>query len=149
MYMKTYKQIPGYSNYEISDCGEVRNIKTKRVLKKRLFRNNYYRINLIGDDNKSHTLFIHRLVAITYLENPFNLEHIDHIDRNKKNNNKENLRWSTLKDNMNNRYFGDDINMSYCNETNTFIINDPAKNEMSRVINIDDAIEIFKGYLYR
>lgn len=45
---------------------------------------------------------IHRLVALTYLPNPNNWPMVDHIDRNRHNNNVENLRWATAQMNTNN-----------------------------------------------
>jgi hypothetical protein len=46
---------------------------------------------------------IHQLVAETFIPNPNNYTEIDHIDRNKRNNSKDNLRWVTRSENMNNR----------------------------------------------
>jgi hypothetical protein len=46
---------------------------------------------------------IHRLLGLQYLENPDNLREIDHIDRNKLNNNLENLRWVSRQTNNQNR----------------------------------------------
>lgn len=39
---------------------------------------------------------VHRLVAIHFIENPENLPVVDHINENKQDNRKENLRWVTL-----------------------------------------------------
>lgn len=46
---------------------------------------------------------IHRLIAETFIENPENKPTVDHIDGNPKNNNLDNLRWATYKEQMNNR----------------------------------------------
>jgi len=46
---------------------------------------------------------VHRLMGETFLSNPHNLRNIDHIDRNKLNNNLDNLRWFSQNDNMTNR----------------------------------------------
>lgn len=46
---------------------------------------------------------IHRLVAETFLDNPNNYSTVDHIDRNKENNNVENLRWADMSVQIQNR----------------------------------------------
>lgn len=45
---------------------------------------------------------MHRLVAYAFLDNPDNLPEVDHIDGNPANNNVENLRWVSHRENMNN-----------------------------------------------
>ena len=49
---------------------------------------------------RGHKICIHRLMGETFLENPYNRRNIDHIDRNKLNNNIKNLRWFSQQDNM-------------------------------------------------
>ena len=58
----------------------------------------YYRIGL-----NSKTYTIHRLVAETFIENIGNLKDVDHIDRDKSNNNVENLHWVDKRQNLYNR----------------------------------------------
>ena len=47
--LTVWMPIDGYENYEISICGQVRNIKTKRVLRPR-FKKGYYSAYLYKND---------------------------------------------------------------------------------------------------
>ena len=67
----------------------------------------YPSINIsIRDENgkfiKQIRYYVHRLVAETFIPNPYRLSEIDHINRDKTNNHVSNLRWVTRKDNMTN-----------------------------------------------
>lgn len=52
---------------------------------------------------KCKTYYVHRLVAETFIPNPENKPAIDHIDRNRDNNDVSNLRWVTIKENAYNQ----------------------------------------------
>lgn len=86
-----------------SEGGQIRNIKTGRILKQRLNRYGYY-ITDIQIEKKNKTFEVHRLIAKAFLEVKVG-KHVDHIDRNTKNNNLSNLRVVTIKENMENREF--------------------------------------------
>ena len=87
---ENWKAIEGYENYEISDHGNVKNIKSNRMLKLCVDNRGYNRINLYNSGKKTIQK-IHRLVAEAFLENPENKKCVDHIDRDKLNNHISNL----------------------------------------------------------
>jgi hypothetical protein len=89
--------------YKINKLGEVLN-KRNKIMKSKNGKNGYMQITLSKNGN-SKTFHIHRLLGIHFIENndPINKIQIDHIDRNKLNNNLDNLRWTTLKENQKNK----------------------------------------------
>ena len=95
-----YKTITGFENYEVSNLGNVRIIKTNKILKGS-YNKGYHsvRLSMLG---KVSTKLVHRLVACTFLDNPDNKKCVDHIDNNKSNNNITNLRFATHSENNQN-----------------------------------------------
>ena len=92
----------GINNFFISNDGLVKNIKTNKLRKTNTDVDGYEKV-LIGYKKKRKNFQIHRLLGIAFIENPKNKPVIDHIDRNKKNNNLNNLRWATISENAINR----------------------------------------------
>lgn len=100
-----WKQIGDY-NYEASSEGEIRNIKTGKVLKQRIESNGYKLVD-IQINKKNKTFKSHRLIAEAFLGAGKKGWQVDHINRIKSDNRIENLRWSTTFENMENRAFGE------------------------------------------
>jgi hypothetical protein len=96
-----FKEIINYPNYEISNDGTIRN-KINRKMLSLINKNGYLCINLCQNGKvKQH--YVHRLVAINFLDNPNNKRVVDHINNNKTNNNITNLRWCDQMQNCFNR----------------------------------------------
>ena len=87
--------------YEVSDLGEVRNKTTKVVKKLRFDRGGYLRVTLYPSGK---TYSIHRLVALTFIEKPDELNVVNHIDGVKTNNTVDNLEWCDNKHNVHHAY---------------------------------------------
>ena len=91
-----WEKITNRPNYSVSETGLIRNDKTGRILKAHLGTSGYYQVML---GRKTSPLYVHRLVAIAFLNNPDKLPQVDHIDGDKTNNNVSNLRWVTVSEN--------------------------------------------------
>lgn len=94
--MAETKNINGYEDYTISSDGIVKNkfgVKVGHMTKQ----------GYMGVCLKGKWFYIHRLVGEHFLENPNNCRYIDHIDRNKLNNNANNLRWVSPSENAMNK----------------------------------------------
>lgn len=93
-----YKWIPikGYEGYyEISSLGQIRNNR-KVILKTYKNNSGYECLKLYKDSNKKSYL-VHRLVALTFLNNELN--EVNHKDGDKFNNMVTNLEWVTRSEN--------------------------------------------------
>ncbi len=64
-----WRAVSGYANYQVSNIGRVRNVKTERMLKPNITPIGYYQFGLYKDNAKKY-LRIHRLVAQEFIENP-------------------------------------------------------------------------------
>ena len=93
--------------YEINKLGHIKNIKLGKITKdvKNTVGRNYPIISFRNQYIKKN-YFIHRLVALTFLQNPENKPDVDHINRDKNNYKLSNLRWATRSENARNKDSG-------------------------------------------
>lgn len=91
--------IPDFENYEINECGEVRNSTTLKLLKSQTNKKTGYQQIQLRNGKRKKGINIHRLVAELFVPNPNNLQTVNHIDGDKTNNNVENLEWCSYSDN--------------------------------------------------
>lgn len=106
-----YKRLNGvFERYEVSKTGIVRNVYTGKIIKGTIGKdkNNEYVHIRVKKNGKSHHKRLHQLVMEAWGEpKPSGNYVIDHIDRNKLNNNITNLRWVSRKENVENSDYYD------------------------------------------
>ena len=90
--------IDGYTNYQVSWWGRVRNAKTGRILKGGKSIPGYLFVHLYKN-GKALIHYIHQLVAREWVGNPEEKRCVDHVDGSRTNNHWENLRYATHSEN--------------------------------------------------
>jgi len=106
MKLEVWKDIENYPNYQVSNFGSVKskerytkqrnglNLRKEKILKQQVDKKGYKYVRLYNSDGWEY-FKTHILVAKAFIKNINNEPTVDHIDRNKNNNNVENLRWAS------------------------------------------------------
>lgn len=94
-----WADIKGFESfYQISNYGHVKSLAHNIILKAHPNSQGYLRVELkVNGKHARH--FVHRLVAIYFVDNPNSLPIVNHLDCNPLNNFAQNLEWTTLKGN--------------------------------------------------
>ena len=97
-----WKTVDIATNYEVSNYGKIRSKITGNIVK--TFTNNkgYSQVTL-NNNGKIVSSTAHRLVATAFVENINNESTVDHINRDRSDNRATNLRWSSHKQQSENR----------------------------------------------
>lgn len=97
---EVWKEIKGYPDYKVSNLGRIKSFKLKepKLIKPR--DKGYLYVSLY-DGIKSKNFYVHRLVAIHFIDNPENKRTVNHINEDKKDNRVDNLEWLSSKENTN------------------------------------------------
>lgn len=88
-------------HYMVSDKGDVKSLRTGKVLKPATDKYGYFYYVLCVDGVRK-TMKAHRLVALAFIENIENKPTVDHINGIRTDNRVSNLRWATNKEQTNN-----------------------------------------------
>lgn len=119
--LEMWLPIEGYEEfYEVSDLGRVKQLETwrydnrtkedkyyeEKVLRQYAVKSHggkygeYMTVTLTNEEGKRAKLYVHSLVAKAFCEKPRGYKtEVNHIDRDKKNNDSRNLEWITHKEN--------------------------------------------------
>lgn len=114
--MQTWSKIPGFSDYLVSDNGQIKSIdrlktfkngrKMKFESKQKQFRrhpsNGFLMTDLINDKGIRKTVYPHKVVAAVFLKNdkPRKKKVVIHLDHNLENNHVSNLKWSSFSESI-------------------------------------------------
>lgn len=100
--MEIFRPVKGYEKeYEISNIGNVRSIRSGKILKPNTDKSGYKYFVFSVNSNR-HTMKAHRLVADAFIPNPESKPTVDHINGIRTDNRVSNLRWATHKEQSNN-----------------------------------------------
>lgn len=113
--MEKLYEIPNFTGYYATKSGKIfstlakgcrnRYDLTKRIepkeLNYRYTKTGYARVYMRREStNKREDIYVHRIIAELFIENPNNLSDVNHKDNNRSNNKAENLEWLSHKDNL-------------------------------------------------
>jgi hypothetical protein len=133
------KAIPGYPDYLATEDGRVFSVKRNKWLKNSLMKLGYYATTLRDIKNKQNLITLHRIVAITYLNNPENKPCVNHINGIKTDNRIENLEWCTYAENNKHAH---KIGLNYISKSNRIEASRTAKEKFSKIV-LDTQTGIF------
>lgn len=106
---EVWKDIPGFEGwYQASNLGHIRSVDRQcnykntggtathkgKVLSEKISNKGYKEVTLMIN-GKHYYKRVHQLIALTFIPNPNNYPHINHINENKLDNSVENLEWCT------------------------------------------------------
>lgn len=124
--VEIWKKVIGYEKYyEVSNLGNVKTLerfilngqfsysKKPKLLKPGTNSDGYKSVVLYGAHSKK-SIKVHILVAKAFIDNPRNLEMVNHIDENKTNNNILNLEWVSRRENGVHRFKNKNTTSKYC-----------------------------------
>lgn len=169
MEKEIWKDIPNYEGfYQASNYGRIRSLdclvrcrnnhfrkKQGKILHPTPYKNGYLSV-CISKDGRIKRTSVHRLVAKAFIPNPLNKPCIDHINANITDNNVNNLRWVTVKENNQNPIFKKRTSLSKKGEKCSFygkifnnrpIVSVDHEGNMTKYISIMEASK--KGFNYR
>jgi len=96
--LERWKSISEFPNYEVSNLGNIRHKKNRKVLKQSKHKNRYSMISF-RKGGKQYCRYIHRLVLFAFFGYEEGME-CNHVDGDKTNNKINNIEWCTKSDNL-------------------------------------------------
>jgi hypothetical protein len=108
----SWATLPEFQGYEIGNSGDIYSTKREKALRQ-YDKNGYKYVFLYDGHSKRKCMFVHRLVAIAFLENPDNLPQINHKDEDTSNNCVSNLEWCSAEYNCNYGHHNENLKRAF------------------------------------
>ena len=90
--------------YIVYRTGKIKNVVTGHVLTPSVDKRGYYFVKLDRENLTRKNMFVHRIVAESFIPNPERKTQVNHKDGDKSNNCVENLEWATPAENIRHSY---------------------------------------------
>ena len=116
---EVWKDVVGYEGlYQVSTIGRIKSTINgyERISVGVLDKSTGYKRFSLHKEGKTKKVYIHRLVAESFIPNFYNKPEVDHINTVRIDNRVENLRWVTRKENMNNHLSLEHLRISFTGE---------------------------------
>lgn len=100
--IEQWRDIDGFPLYEVSNTGQVR--RKAQVLRPGAIPTGHLTVGLCKGSGKPKSMYVHRLVALAFLENPDGKRVVNHKNGKPSDNRLDNLEWSTYSENIRHGY---------------------------------------------
>ena len=154
----TFEQLRVNNDYEISTDYPyvIKKRSNGRIIKESINNNGYLCLNLSEQVNGRtviHKHYKHRLIAMQFIENPNDLDYVDHINRNRLDNRIENLRWCSASENNKNRTSTHNIDYEFFDDIDdeAVVVNDYGRHRFENYFYVpdEDSFYFYNGVKYR
>ena len=94
--------VEGFPSYEVNRLGQVR--RKAQLLSPGSIPSGHLTVALCRGKGKPKSMYVHRLIALAFMENPDDKPLVNHKNGNPKDNRLENLEWVTYSENIKHGY---------------------------------------------
>lgn len=140
--------IDGFEGYFVNEDGKVFSNKQGKVREiSQSVQRKYYASSFWLEDGTQKHIYVHRLVALTFIDNPENKPFVNHKDGNKLNNHVSNLEWVTRQENVDHAMENNLVPaMVGVNNGRAILTEDQVRDIYSKLLNGEKSIDLAREF---